>query len=96
MNSEQYPDVAVKRDGTAFVVTYYDPLTSARRLVEMTSTGTVQLRAAISTIANGVSPVRARSSIIFGSGSNYRLAYEKLPISSITDGNIFQRRGQLS
>jgi hypothetical protein len=95
-NSEASPDVALKRDGSAFVVTYYDPLSNARRLVELTIAGSVRLRAAISLTVNAVSPVRQRIGIAFGSGVNYRVAYEKFPIGTSIGTNIYQRRGRLS
>ena len=95
-NTEEWPDVAIKRDGSAFVVTYYDPFSNARRLVELTIAGSVRLRAAISLTANAASPVRQRIGIIFGSGVNYRIAYEKFPIGTAIGANIYQRRGRLS
>ena len=94
--SEESPDVALKRNGTAFVVTYYDPLSNARRLVELTIAGTVRLRAAISSTPNATSPVRPRIGIAFGSGVNYRVAFEKFPINTAAGSNIYQRRGKLS
>lgn len=86
---EVMPDVAYKRDGSAFVVTYFDATDLSNRVVELDSRGTARHRATISS-----RPRFEPTAIAFGAGGEYRVAYEKVVGSS--GANIYQRVGRLS
>lgn len=82
------PDVAFKRDGTAFVVTYVNRADNTARSAEFTVTGTVRNQ---STVARQAA-VDNRVAVAFGLNSNYRMAYSR----RATGLDAFQLRGVLS
>lgn len=82
------PDVAYKRNGTAFVVTYVNRSNNTPRAVELTNTGTVRHH---STIANQAATSN-RVAAVFGVGSSYRLAYSR----RASGLDVFQTSGLLS
>lgn len=86
---EVMPDVAYKRDGSAFVVTYYDATDFSNRVVELNNNGTERHRQTIA-----ARPRFEPTAIAFGAGGEYRVAYEK--VAGNTGANIYQRIGRLS
>jgi len=84
------PDVAVKRDGTGFVVIYSNATAGSIQIAELTASGIVRSR---STIAKNVSS--ASTPIVFGSGNNFELLYEKSSSVANNKDDIYRRRGVL-
>lgn len=91
LSDEFAPDVAFKRDGSAFVVTHYNLNTFSAAITELTVSGTVRYR---STIAS--SAVVETPPIVFGAGSRYELLYGKNSTIAGRSWDIYRRRGILS
>jgi hypothetical protein len=89
------PEIALKRNGSSFVVTYYDPTVFSSHLVERTIAGAPKYAVTLATSQAGAGPRFKRTAIAFGSGTNYRIVYERFPNNS-TGVNIYLRRGRLS
>lgn len=86
---EIMPDVAMKRDGSAFVVTHYNVNRRTTNATELTSSGSVRRTDVLAENAR----IEA-TAIAFGDGSDYRVAYGR--VAGNQGENIYLRRGRLS
>jgi len=86
---EIVPEVAMKRDGTAFVVAHYNFSNFSSAITELTIGGTVRRRD-----TTGSPTVVQRSALAFGAGGAYVLLQGKN--SSASGWDVFRRRGRLT
>lgn len=89
---ETVPEVAAKRDGTAFVVTYRSETTSLTdlKVAEFTSSGTLKKRESA-----GTQNQWEAMPVNFGSGGNYQI-FRARYANSTSLYNIYRRKGTLS
>jgi len=88
-DQETMPDVAMKRDGSAFVVTHYNVNQRTTNATELTTSGTVRRTDVLANNARWEA-----TAIAFGDGSDYRVAYGR--VVGNQGENIYLRRGRLS
>lgn len=83
------PSVAMKRDGSAFVVSHFSLATRSTEITELTASGKVRLR---ETVAGNTR--LALAAVAFGGGGDYRVVYGR--VAGSQGENTYLRRGRLS
>ena len=86
-DQEVTPDVAVRRDGGIFVVTFQNSTRSNTTIAEMTRSGFVRNQQVVAAETQLLEP----AAITFGVGDSYSVSYAQMRSSGSTE--IFARRG---
>ena len=89
LDQEVMPDVAMKRDGTSFVVTHVNSTRQTIHATEMSTSGAIRRSDQIASSAR-----LEAVAVAFSDGTDYSLAYSRL--AGTQGANIYRRRGRLS